>query len=315
MAIYTGGIRQHQEAKAAGERIARQKKKAAAGERKRKKRGFWGGKIGGFLAGQAFSTLGGMALTGLTGGAINPMTLKLISAGLKGVGMTAGKAAAHQATTGKWGKRFKSPGQVDKIKAGGKYGYGAGLASTLSEGLAESRKSEVDLGTLAGDVGGAIVADVGMDKLGGFAKEKLGGITLPGAEQNIGDWAARTYGVGGEDFASKVTEAAGGADAYADDFWDLDTDIGGTGFDDVSVETAFAQGGQVPQQQQQLLAMLALAQMQQKETAYSGTILDNLPTGSPRQEEQQMTLADYFGSQGKTLGGNNTQSIAQMMGK
>ena len=168
MAIYTGGIRQHQEAKAAGERIARQKKKAAAGERKRKKRGFWGGKIGGFLAGQAFSTLGGMALTGLTGGAINPMTLKLITAGLKGVGMTAGKAAAHQATTGKWGKALKTPDQVSKIEAGGKYGYGETEAKTLSEVLAESRKSKVDLGTLAGDVAGSVVADVGLEKLGEF---------------------------------------------------------------------------------------------------------------------------------------------------
>jgi len=314
MAIYTGGLRQDMEQRAAGQRIANQEKKAKEGSDRQKKRSFWGGKAASFLAGQALSTLGGMALTGLTGGAINPLTMKIITAGLRGVGTTAGKAAAHQATTGKWDKalpgnlKLKSPGQVDKIEAGGEFGYGIGRAKTLSEGLAESRKSDVDLGTLAGDVAGAIVADVGMDKLKEFGKGKLGEFTsdkFSDSKMLLGEEGARSYGIGGGDFAEQVTKQANidNLDLDEANFWDYAD--GGTGFDDVSIETEFAQGGQVPQQQQ-LLAMLALAQMQQKETAYSGTALE---------EKQPSTIADMFASQGKTLGGNNINSIAQMLGK
>ena len=62
-----------------------------------------------------------------------------------------------------------------------------------------------------------------------------------------------------------------------------------------------AQGGQVLGQDQ-LMLMLALAQMQEQETAYSGTPL----------EEVQPTIAEIFASKGKTLGGNNTQSLSQI---
>ena len=74
--------------------------------------------------------------------------------------------------------------------------------------------------------------------------------------------------------------------------------------DDQSWIPGFANGGQVPQQQQ-LLALLALAEMQQN-NAYSGTALE---------EKQPSTIADMFASQGKTLGGNNTQSLSQKLGR
>ena len=63
------------------------------------------------------------------------------------------------------------------------------------------------------------------------------------------------------------------------------------------------QGGYIPRGgQDQLMLMLALAQMQEQETAYSGTPL----------EEVQPTIAEIFASKGKTLGGNNTQSLSQI---
>ena len=72
-------------------------------------------------------------------------------------------------------------------------------------------------------------------------------------------------------------------------------------------EYEMEEGGQVPQQQQ-LMALLALAQMQQQDqTAYSGTALE--------EEKQQSTIADMFASQGKSLDGNNTQSLSQMLGR
>ena len=78
MAIYTGGMRQQDEARKAAKSIAAQQAKAEAGESKRKGRSGFFGSIGGALMGGALSTLGGMALTGITGGVINPMTMKLI---------------------------------------------------------------------------------------------------------------------------------------------------------------------------------------------------------------------------------------------
>ena len=71
----------------------------------------------------------------------------------------------------------------------------------------------------------------------------------------------------------------------------------------------FAQGGQVPQMDQNTLIGLAiLSQMQQQqETAYSGTPLE--------EEKQQSTISEMFASQGKTLGGNNTQSLSQILGR
>ena len=66
------------------------------------------------------------------------------------------------------------------------------------------------------------------------------------------------------------------------------------------------QGGQVPNQQQQLLQLLALAQMQQPQTTYDDTALE---------EKQQPTISEYFGAQNKTLGGSNTKSLSQLLGR
>ena len=61
----------------------------------------------------------------------------------------------------------------------------------------------------------------------------------------------------------------------------------------------------IPTLQAQLMALLALAQMQNQETAYSGTPL----------EEKQQTISEMFASKGKTLGGNDIQSLSQKLGK
>ena len=109
----------------------------------------------------------GLALSGVTGGIVNPLTLKLAQAAITGGSAWLGRAGAHQATTGKsfLGKRLKTPGQVDKITAGGKYGYGREEAATLSQALAGERKSKEDWGTLAGDIGGSFATSVAGDKL------------------------------------------------------------------------------------------------------------------------------------------------------
>ena len=57
-------------------------------------------------------------------------------------------------------------------------------------------------------------------------------------------------------------------------------------------------GGQVPNQEEAFMELLSLVQPQQQE-----------------EEKQQPSIADYFASQGKTLGGNNTQSLSQILGR
>ena len=144
MAIYTGGIKMGAERAAAAKRIAGQQARAEAGEAKRKGRAGLFGKIGGL----AMGTLAVGAL-GLTGGLAAPLVMGLAS--------SLGKKWADEGSKGgggAWfGDTFKTPGQVDKIEAGGKYGYGRGEAASLTKGLEESRKTEFDIGTIATDVG------------------------------------------------------------------------------------------------------------------------------------------------------------------
>lgn len=184
MAIQTGKFLSQREEEASAKSIAAQLSKASAGEKKRKGRSGLFGKVGGFLAGEALDWGAGLVLAGLTGGAVNPQTIKMLKAlskggkyakvlktGLKGAGMFAGKAAAHQATTGKWDKALgdmslKTSGQVGEITADSKYGYGKEEAKTLSEELSRSRESEQDFGTFVGDVAGAYASDFAGKSLG-----------------------------------------------------------------------------------------------------------------------------------------------------
>jgi|3_EtaG_2_1085321.scaffolds.fasta_scaffold31124_3 hypothetical protein len=296
MGIYTGGMRMQDEARAASKRIAAQQAKAAAGEGKRKKRAGIFGK----LAGMGLGHVAGMVLAPLTAGLVNPLTIKLAQAAITGGSMWAGRAAAHQASTGKWDKalpgnlKLKTAGQVKKIEAGGKYGYGREEAKTLSQALADERKSKEDWGTLAGDIGGSFAASVAGDKL----SDLLGGVpeaSTVDLEESLEGWINPATGTQGTlaEYKDLAVDRQAGA-IVDDDFWDL-----GGGVDE------YAEGGQV-MDQQQLMALLALMSQQQEQTAYSGT---------PLEEEQQPSIADMFASKGKTLGGNNTQSLSQMLGR
>ena len=77
------------------------------------------------------------------------------------------------------------------------------------------------------------------------------------------------------------------------------------------------EGGQVISQQQ-LMGLLAL--MPQQETAYDNTPLEEVGQSkaydnTSLEEVRQPTISEIFESQGKTLGGNNTQSLSQMLGR
>ena len=112
MAIYTGGMRQKDEARKAAKNIAAQQAKDEKGEAKRKGRSGLLGQALGWAAGEGLTMLGGMMLTGMTGGAAGPLLAalkaskhaaniaRLAKATATGAGMWAGRAGAHQITTG-----------------------------------------------------------------------------------------------------------------------------------------------------------------------------------------------------------------------
>ena len=68
--------------------------------------------------------------------------------------------------------------------------------------------------------------------------------------------------------------------------------------DYLNYEYDYEQGGQVPSQEQ-LMQLLAMIQQQQ----------------APAQQQKPTTIADYFLTQGKSLGGNNKQSLREMLGR
>ena len=335
MAIYTGGMRMRGEAIAAANRIAAQQKKAQDAENKRRGRSKLFGKIGGFLAGEAGMMLLNAALTAATGGLAGPALAAAMAAGkvskyakiasamqkggraaklaqavIRGGAMTLGKAGAHQATTGKsfLGKRLKTPGQVDKIEAGGKYGYGRGDAATLSQALEEGRKSEVDLGTLAGDIGGSFAAQIAFDKAGGLFEK--GGkdfvdTGVPFQETELGGFGVEPEGGSFMDWLQSPNTEYDFFSGQDKDTSQLFSPKEDAPFD---LEGYMEEGGQVPQLDQNALLELAiLSAMENQGKAYDDTPLE--------EENQEQTIAGYFASQGKTLGGNNTQSLSQILGR
>ena len=332
MAIYTGGMRMQGEAQAAARRIAKQQRKAQDAENKRKGRAGLFGKIGGALMGAA-----AVGLTGLTGGLAAPLVM--------GVASSLGKKWADEASKGAspFGKALKSPGQVDKITAGGKYGYGRQEASDATKALEESRKTDFSAETMLGDIASSYVTAGISGGLTDSAKTLFSGDkgsiakALGGKQGAVGGWEGVKQSLGLSEFGADptmdyksldispekydalVASRQAGADvAGADDFWGLGEDVidysGQTDeiinpeLDELGYSIAYQQGGQVPQMDQNTLIGLAiLSEMANQKTAYNDTPLE--------EEEQQQTISDMFASQGKTLGGSNTQSLSQILGR
>ena len=331
MAIYTGGMKQEQEARAASKRIAAQQRKAQAGEAKRKGRAGLFGKIGGTLLGAA-----AVGLTGLTGGLAAPLVM--------GIASSLGKKWASDAS--KKGI-FKTPGQVSKIEAGGEYGYGREEAAAHTKALQESRKTEFSGETMLGDIAGSYLSAGMAGKLGGAkgllkgdlsfgealttgSKDawKFGGVkgmkselgNLISFKDEGGDEIAQDYGASQADLP--LTQEELGASAFTPGgMGEMETLAPGqlttTGeFGDVLDEEGFSiereggliyqQGGQVIDQHT-LLGLAILSEMGNQKKAHDDTPLEDV--------KQRPSIAEMFASKGKTLGGNNTQSLSQMLGR
>ena len=329
--IWTGGMGQLDKKLAAARNIAAQAVRGQAGEAKRKGRSKFLGSIGGFLGGEALQWGLGALLTAATGGLAGPALTAAIAAGkvskyasiasklqkggkyarlakaiIKGGGMTLGKHFVDKATKSKH-KFLKTPGQVDEITSDSKYGYGEEEAKTLTEALGRSRESTgQDAGTLLGNIGGAYALDIMGDK-GGDLLGKGKEVVKEGLDP-VGDTFNPITDVAEPSEFRDFLESQGTSDPGTFNPFTSEKSTTQMGFPwfGGGKRWSFEGGGQVPNQEEAFMELLSLVQPQQQETAYSGTALE---------EKQQPSISDYFASQGKTLGGNNTQSLSQILGR
>jgi hypothetical protein len=318
--------------KAAAKKLAEQQVKAQKAEKKRKGRAGIFGSIGGALLGAA-----AVGLTGLTGGLAAPLVM--------GAATSLGKKWADDASKGSTvlrglskglEKKFKTPGQLDKIEIDDKYGYGVAEGKELTKQLNESRKSDWDLGTLATDIGssylsagmsgglkagkdalmaGDIGSAIGGTGVGGMTglKQSMAGL-IPGGKEGVSNFA---YNADSNNITSNLLpktdliEASSMPSSLSSTLSNLGPNTEMSPIDlDTSIYDSTAEimedGGMVGGLDQHTIIGLALlGQMNQKNTAYSNTSLD----------DGNMTIADKFKARGKTLGGNNIQSLSQMLGR
>tara|TARA_R100001530_G_scaffold133903_1_gene107953 strand:+ start:1179 stop:2156 length:978 start_codon:yes stop_codon:yes gene_type:complete len=315
----------------AGKKLDIARKQAAEYEaqaKKAKNRGFFSGILGKGLG--SVIGAGAVGALGLTGFGV-PLAMALGSmAGKKGAheltrGMGADASAISESDMYGFGKEsgsslrkdLESQMVVDPFKEKGGFGKEL-LSSTLSAGLAG------DLGgatksLMKGDVGKAFVdpeAIGGLDKGGAAmwagAKESIAGLIpgysdiTKGTDTTMDYESLKGSGMTGPEYDALVTSRQTNYIDDADD-WFGDNEIINPELDELGYSIAgdWAQGGQVPQQQQ-LLQLLALASTQQQQNAYSDT---------PLEEVKQLSIADKFAAQGKTLGGNDIQSLSQKLGR
>ena len=301
MAISLSRLKQQGAKEATSRRLQKEFAEQQARESKRKG---WSSLLGG-VGGKLLGT----ALAGMTGGLAAPL---LMAAGTFG-----GKVAAHKMTE-------SMAADTSGLKEG-QYGYGKQEAKTLKEGLeAQVRASDPmkQRGGFGRDLIGAYGSAALAGELGGVKGLLKGGEGAPSLKEAL---------VGKDGFKGFTgsKEALFGKAAVVDP-GNWETDISGLEFNPVSGEyrdpegfaLAFQEGGQVPNQQQQLMQMLALQKLLNP-TAYDNTVLEGEEQQTANagdqlgveQQQQQQTIAEYFGAQNKTLGGSNTKSLSQMLGR
>ena len=319
MAISLARARRVGQQRTTGKKLAAE---YAAQAKKAQKRKGWSGLLGkGLGMGLGSLLAGGLGIA--SGGLLMPLVMAAGSFG--------GKKIAHEMTRGMGAKTGGLKGDM--------YGYGEEEAMSLRKDLEsqmavdpskerggfgkELLSSYISAG-MAGKLGGAkqlLKGDItGKEALLGTKDWEWGG--AKGAAAGFGDLFGTKWGGDGADADVDVTTPRSQADTllttgeldqselFGGNFESVDpvsqalaeTDTS-SGFNILDLVQNKEQGGQV-MDQQQLMQLLAL--MSQQQTAYSDT---------PLEEEQQSSIADHFASQGKTLGGNNTQSLSQMLGR
>jgi len=291
MAIGLGRFKQAGQQMATSERLA---KEYAKQQKKAKKRRGWKGILG-KIAGTGL----GAGLAGLLGVASGGLLMPLVMA----AGQFGGKKLAHEATRGMGAKTTGLKGD--------EYGYGKGEAKTLAEGLRAQMATDPlkEKGAFGKDVLESYLSAGLQGKLGGTKDIMKGDFSkgLLGTEDwKWGGAKGAMAGIGDLFDVKKAVDPS----SYSDEFFDAEKAMDSP-TEVISPEGwSYQQGGQVPDQQQ-LMQLLALLQQQK---AYDGTALEEV---SYEQEEGQPspTISEYFNMQGKSLGGSNKQSLAEMLGR
>ena len=279
MAISLSGFKQAGAQQTSAKRLAKEYEKQQKRESKRKGWSSFLGGVGGKLLGAGL-----VGLTGVTGGLAAPL---LMAAGSFG-----GKALAHEATKGMGAK-------TGKLK-GDKYGYGKAEAKTLKEGLEQQLRESDPMkqhGAFGGELLGAYASAGMAGQLGGAKTLLKGGEgSLGEAMTGTKDWLGGIKGgdIGGlEGLKSGVgslldtsfTDEWGDPveqKGIADDFVPA---AGGGKYNPTTGEEITEEGWSLYGEQ-------------------GGLIPDKAPS-----------IVEYFSMQGKTLGGSNTQSLSQMLGR
>ena len=335
MAISLSGIKQKQAKAQALKNLQAQAEAAGKAEGKRKT---WSG-----IAGAGLGLLGGtfaVGAMGLTGGLAAPLVMGAASTLAKGLTDRASKGMTPQAKLkGDMygfgaGEAKDIQKELDKSRGGSKL-----TAKTLAQ--------DVALSYLTAGLGGELKAGGETLKEGGKGALKTAATTGSKDVVRKTGWKAGKDAVidtflgsgksaiaeGGEDILKEGVERTGKTftqglgeniiDFTKDKGTELllnesisairanqnneDYEIGESLIGPVQESGLFAQGGQVPSQEDQMLALLALSELaNQQETTYSGTALE---------EAKQPTISEIFQQRGKTLGGNNIQSLGQLLGR
>ena len=303
MARSLAGLKMEGAKLAAQEKI---EKEFAKQQKRSKKRGFFSKVLGGGLG-----KLLGAGLTGALGltGIGAPIAMALSS--------MAGKQIAHGATKG-------MGADLSKLKTG-KYGLGAASVAKGQEALRageralDPSKTRGGFGAellgatmtagLAGDLKGA-----GKSLLKGGEGSLKGAFFDPTATGGLSKGLGGMWGGAKEEMGSLIS---GFGDPQNNPITEDPTDY--QNFLQTGTVPEWEQGGQVPNEQQQLLQLLALAQMQQPKTTYDDTALEEKQSQPSNNAslggQQQPTISEYFGSRNKTLGGSNTKSLSQLLGR
>jgi hypothetical protein len=276
----------------------------------RKKEGTWAG-IMSLL--KPVAGFGSKALIGALG-VTNPYLLPLL---------LGGGTAAISKIFDVVGRGAGAGADPSKITATGKYGYGEGAAKTLSEGLEESIKERDPFSkeSVIADIVGSYVSAL-TPKINPLTGKVEGGELGKTITEDIGKWKEGKA-------AKSLIKARGSVPLDLEESFDMPfgDQFGATPQQELSDLWSPSEEWAEPIGEFQGPA--SPEQGSEFPPAGEGAIMSfpwfggekkyrlGLEQGGqvPLQSSQPRTILDYFGEQGMTLGGSNTQSIGQMLGR
>ena len=222
-------------------------------------------------------TVGGMGL-GALAASLTGITGGLALPLIMGLSSSAAKGLTDAASKGKFGKTFKTPGQTGKITSGSKYGYGAEEAGDIQEALQESRDA-------TSWTPQSMLEDIALS----YLAAGVGGKLDVGKDVMGGNFSKAMTGVDNYSLAdapiAELLESMPNVDTNID-FNSFTNTLNNRGTVPDDYFSSFKNGGMIPKYY-----------------------------GGGKVNTNNNTLYDYFAAQGKTMGGSDTMSIAQKLGR